>query len=66
MPEMNGKEFVEKARDTHPDLKVIYVSGYTDNHIVHDGLLDEGINFIHKPFSVRVLAGKVRQVLDSD
>lgn len=65
MPELNGKEFVDKVKRIVPLVSVIYVSGYTDNHIVHNGLLDEDINFIHKPYSVQVLATKVRQVLDS-
>ena len=65
MPELNGKEFVEKVKKKFPDVKVIYVSGYTDNHIVHNGLLEEGVNFIHKPYSVKSLAEKIRQVLDN-
>jgi len=64
MPELNGKAFIEKVVKFLPTVKVIYVSGYTDNHIVHNGLLEEGVNFIHKPYSVRTLASTVRQVLD--
>ena len=64
MPELNGKEFIEKVRKFYPDVKVIYVSGYTDNHIVHNGMLEEGVNFIHKPYSVKTLASTVRIVLD--
>jgi PAS domain S-box-containing protein len=64
MPELNGKEFIEKVHDFYPEIKVIYVSGYTDNHIVHNGLLEEGVNFIHKPYSVKALASTVRRVLD--
>ena len=66
MPELNGKEFVSKVNKIFPNVKVIYVSGYTDNHIVHNGLLDEDVNFIHKPYSVTTLAAKVREVLDND
>jgi len=65
MPELNGKEFVEKAKHILPEVKVIYVSGYTDNHIVHNGLLEEGVYFIHKPYSVQTLSGMVRNVLDN-
>jgi len=64
MPELNGKEFAKKALDLIPDIKIIYVSGYTDNHIVHDGLLEEGVNFIQKPYSQQTLARMVRTVLD--
>lgn len=64
MPELNGKEFIEKVCKFYPDVKVIYVSGYTDNHIVHNGMLEEGVHFIHKPYSVKTLAATVRQVLD--
>lgn len=64
MPELNGKEFVDKARKILPDIKVIFVSGYTDNHIVHNGLLEEGVNFVQKPYSMKALATTVRKVLD--
>ena len=64
MPQLNGKEFIKKAGKIYPDVKVIYVSGYTDNHIVHDGMLEEGVNFIHKPYSVIKLASAIRKVLD--
>ena len=64
MPELNGKEFADKVRKILPDIKVIFVSGYTDNHIVHNGLLEEGVNFIHKPYSMKILASTVHKVLD--
>lgn len=64
MPELNGKEFVKKVKKIKPDIRVIYVSGYTDNHIVHDGMLETGVNFIQKPYSIETLSGKIRQVLD--
>ena len=64
MPELNGKEFVKKAIAYIPDLKAIYVSGYTDNHIVHDGVLEEGVNFLQKPYSQQGLARMVRKVLN--
>ncbi len=65
MPELNGKEFIKKVREIYPDIKVIYVSGYTDNHIVHNGLLEEGVNFIHKPYSIKTLASTIRKILDA-
>lgn len=63
MPGMNGKELFEKASDKFPDLKVLYMSGYTDNVIAHHGVLKEGIQFIQKPFSVLGLATKVKEIL---
>ena len=47
-----------------PEIKVLFMSGYTDNAIVHQGVLDPGIAFLPKPFTPSTLAGKVRQVLD--
>ncbi len=65
MPEMNGREFIEKARGFYPDGKVIYLSGYTDDHLAHDGMLEKGIHFMAKPYSVRQLSAIVRRVLDA-
>ena len=64
MPEMNGKELANKLKKIYPNTKIIYTSGYTDNHIVQSGNLDKGINFIQKPFSEQTLAKKIRSVLD--
>jgi signal transduction histidine kinase len=64
MPDMNGKELFQKISAQVPDIRVIYASGYTDDVIAHHGVLDEGINFLQKPFSVKGLALKVREVLD--
>jgi PAS domain S-box-containing protein len=65
MPELNGRDFAQRAQVLLPDAAVIYMSGYTDNHIVHDGLLDTGIHFIHKPYTAKSLVEMVRKVLDS-
>jgi len=63
MPNMSGKEFVERLKRTQPDLKVLYMSGYTDNAIVHHGVLDPGIPFIQKPFTLDDIAEKVQAAL---
>ena len=65
MPEMNGRELADRLLIRHPDLKVIFVSGYTSNVIAHRGVLDEGVYFLAKPFFKNDLALKVREVLDS-
>jgi PAS domain S-box-containing protein len=64
MPEMNGREMAEHLRVVRPNLKCLYMSGYTADVIAHRGLLDEGVNFIRKPFGSDDLAARVRQVLD--
>lgn len=66
MPGMNGKELFARAAAQHPDLKVLYMSGYTDSVIAHHGILDEGIQLIQKPFTVHGLATRVREVLEKD
>jgi len=65
MPGMNGKELARQLLALYPELKCIYMSGYTANVIAHRGVLDEGVHFIQKPFSVADFAAKVRAVLDS-
>ena len=64
MPGMSGRELAERLQQIHPEAKVLYMSGYTDNAIAHHGILEPGINFIQKPFTVEGLAKKVREVLD--
>ena len=64
MPKMSGRELAETIISLRPGIKVLYMSGYTDNTIVHHGILMEGMNYIQKPFSVESLARKVREVLD--
>jgi CheY-like chemotaxis protein len=65
MPGMSGKELADLARTSHPQLKILYTSGYTRNAIVHGGRLDAGVEMIAKPFTVAALAQKVRDVLDA-
>ena len=64
MPEMNGRDLAKLISDIKPGLKCLFISGYTANVIAHHGMLDPGINFIQKPFSMEHLAVKVREVLD--
>ncbi len=64
MPKMNGRMLAEAARRDRSDLKVLYTTGFTRNAVVHNGVLDAGVNLIVKPFTVEQLAAKVRQVLD--
>jgi len=64
MPGMIGRELAERLRSVFPKIKVLYMSGYTKSAIVHHGLLEEGINFIQKPFMVETLSRKVREVID--
>ena len=64
MPKMNGRALAEQLGATRPNLKCLYMSGYTADVITHRGILNGGVDFIQKPFSSDELAAKVRQVLD--
>ena len=64
MPEMNGRELSETLTRTYPKLKTLFMSGYTADAIAHRGVLDSDVHFIHKPFSKRDLAAKIRETLD--
>ena len=64
MPEMNGRDLAQKILSVYPNLKRLFMSGYTANVIAHHGVLDADVNFIQKPFSVEDLTAKVREVLD--
>ncbi len=64
MPEMNGKALSEQLTASYPALKVLFISGYTDETISRRGVLEEGVAFLQKPFTPSRLAHKVREVLD--
>ncbi|MCG3210426.1 MAG: Sensor histidine kinase RcsC [Anaerolineae bacterium] len=63
LPHMNGPELFNQIVELYPDIKVLYMSGYTDDVMVRHGVLQAGIHFLQKPFSVNLLAQKVKQVL---
>ena len=65
MPLINGRELAERLTTLHPEMKVLYISGYTGNIIIHQGLLEPGMAFLQKPFTPAALAHKVRQALDT-
>jgi two-component system, cell cycle sensor histidine kinase and response regulator CckA len=64
MPGMSGRQLADKLLVKNPAIKVVYFSGYTEDGIVHHGVLDSEANFIHKPFSHATLIRKIRDVLD--
>jgi YesN/AraC family two-component response regulator len=64
MPEMNGRDLSKKILHLCPGIKCIFMSGYTANVIAHHGVLDDGVEFLNKPFSKQDLASKIREVLD--
>jgi PAS domain S-box-containing protein len=65
MPKMNGKELHDKLLKIKPDLKALFMSGYTEDAIAHHGVLKKGMHFVQKPFTIQVLAKAVRKALDS-
>jgi signal transduction histidine kinase len=65
MPQMNGRELAERLLKIRPDLRVLYMSGYTENAIVHHGMLDSGIQYMQKPIVPELLGRRVREVLDA-
>jgi DNA-binding response OmpR family regulator len=63
MPNLSGRELAERLDKLQPGITVLFMSGYTDDAIVHHGVMEEGAKFIQKPFSPEELARKVRAVL---
>jgi CheY-like chemotaxis protein len=64
MPGMNGVELATRVRDVYPEVRVLFMSGYTDNKVLNQGILAEGAAFLQKPFTSGVLNRKVREVLN--
>jgi len=65
MPEMNGRDLADRVRKLYPDIRVLYMSGYTANVIAHHGILEQGVSFMQKPFTNRDLAVRVRETLSN-
>jgi PAS domain S-box-containing protein len=64
LPGISGKELADKLRELRPDLKILYTSGYTENTIAHQGVVDAGLHFLAKPYLPSALVEKIRAVLD--
>jgi CheY-like chemotaxis protein len=64
MPETNGRQLAEQARQLRPGLKVLFTTGYTRNAVVHNGILDPGVRLLTKPYSIEQLARSVRDAID--
>ncbi|MBP1713864.1 MAG: domain S-box protein, partial [Deltaproteobacteria bacterium] len=65
MPEISGPEFARRLKIILPEMKSLFMSGFPDNALHQNGLLDQGVSFLQKPFSVEGLTKRVREVLDS-
>ena len=65
LPGRNGRQLADELARTHPHIPVLFVSGYTRDAIVQNGMLEPGVHLLNKPFTVDELAGKVREVIES-
>jgi CheY-like chemotaxis protein len=64
MPGMNGRQLAHEMQNRQPDLKVLFITGYSRNAVVHQGRLDAGVSLLQKPLSQGMLAAKIRDLLD--
>ena len=64
MPKLSGRELAARLAATRPDLKVLYISGYTDDSVFRHGVLQGGMAFLQKPFNLKALAAKIREILE--
>jgi len=64
MPDVDGKTLADEAVRRRPGLKVLYTTGYTPNAVVHGGVLDPGVQFLTKPFTLEQVGAKIRAILD--
>jgi len=64
MPQMNGRDLARQIAELYPGIRFLFMSGYTANVIAHQGVLDDGVAFIQKPFSMADMTAKVREILD--
>jgi CheY-like chemotaxis protein len=65
LPQMSGRELVERLEAMRPGIKVLYMSGYTENAIVNNGILKENVGFLQKPFKVNILVLKIREIMSA-
>jgi two-component system cell cycle sensor histidine kinase/response regulator CckA len=65
MPDMNGQDLVKVIKQTYPNIKSLFMSGYTADIITNKGVISDGLNFLQKPFTLYDLANKIRTALDS-
>jgi CheY-like chemotaxis protein len=65
MPHMSGKELADRVQSLNPHTRILFTSAYTENAIVHQGVLDKGVALLQKPFTPSALAHKLRKVLDA-
>jgi CheY-like chemotaxis protein len=66
MPGMSGHELAKRVVASRPGIKILFLSGYTEDAIIHEGVLDPGTAFLQKPFTLQALARKVREVLHGE